>query len=251
MIPKKIYYAWFGKNELPKNIKENIATWKKMNPEYEIIEINETRKDLFDYEDYQFAIDAYQAEKWAFVSDIARLSAIYKQGGIYLDTDVTALKSFDDMLDNDEIWAKENSYTINTGLFFAAKKHSLNIGNILKLYKSLKFDLTNLTEISTVMIVSQYFWNKGLSTNNTNIQHIGNSLIYPTYFFAPLHYWGGGKIIKDSYTVHKYAASWLSTNKNLNMLIRNYARWLFNQAVLNIEWISKYVAKHKYHDRRV
>lgn len=246
MIPKKIYYTWFGGNELTEEIKRNIETWKKMNPDYDIIQINEARKDLFDCGDYEFAIDAYQAEKWAFVSDIARLSVIYNKGGIYLDTDVAALKSFDDLLDNDEIWAKENSYTINSGLFFAAKPHSLNIKNILNLYRILKFDLTNLTKISTVTIVSQYFWNKGLNTNNTDIQYIGDSLIYPTCFFAPLHYWGGGRITKDSYTVHKYAASWLNSNKNLNTMIRNSIRWLFNQLVLNIESISRYVASRKY-----
>ncbi|MGR8837837.1 hypothetical protein N2F28_06450 [Leuconostoc falkenbergense] len=246
MIPKKIYYAWFGRKKIPDKIKKNIATWKQMNPDYEVIQINETRKDLFNYEDYRFAIKAYQAEKWAYVSDVARLSAIYKQGGIYLDTDVVALKSFDDILDNDEIWAKENSYTINTGLFFAAKQYSPNIENILKRYKSLDFDVTNLAKISTVTIVSQYFWNKGLSTNNTNIQRIENSLIYPTYFFAPVHYWGGGRITKESYTVHQYAASWLTSDKSFRTFIRNGVRRLFNQSVLRHEWISRYVAERKY-----
>ena len=41
MIPKKIHYCWFGKNELPTKAKKCIASWKKYCPDYEIVEWNE------------------------------------------------------------------------------------------------------------------------------------------------------------------------------------------------------------------
>ena len=37
MIPKKIHYCWFGKNELPTKAKKCIASWKKYCPDYEIV----------------------------------------------------------------------------------------------------------------------------------------------------------------------------------------------------------------------
>ena len=46
MIPKKIYYVWFGRNELPEDIKKNIESWKKYNPSFEIIQINEDNFDI-------------------------------------------------------------------------------------------------------------------------------------------------------------------------------------------------------------
>ena len=46
MIPKIIHYCWFGANEKPKAIVENIAKWKTLLPDYEIIEWNEHNFDI-------------------------------------------------------------------------------------------------------------------------------------------------------------------------------------------------------------
>ena len=43
---------------------------------------------------------AYAAKKWAFVSDYVRLHALYREGGLYLDTDVEVLRPLDEFLDN-------------------------------------------------------------------------------------------------------------------------------------------------------
>lgn len=48
MIPKRIIYTWFGNNEVPKDVKKCQAGWKKNNPEYEILEINERNFDMAD-----------------------------------------------------------------------------------------------------------------------------------------------------------------------------------------------------------
>jgi mannosyltransferase OCH1-like enzyme len=42
--------------------------------------------------------EAYEAKKWAFVSDYARLYICYTYGGIYFDTDIETIKPFDDLL---------------------------------------------------------------------------------------------------------------------------------------------------------
>ena len=46
MIPKRIFYCWFGKGEMSELNKRCIASWKKYCPDYEIVEINESN---FDY----------------------------------------------------------------------------------------------------------------------------------------------------------------------------------------------------------
>ncbi len=78
MIPKVIHYCWFGGNPKSEIIKQCIESWKKYCPDYEIKEWNE---ENFDVNCIQYVKDAYEAKKWAFVSDYARLAIIYKMGG--------------------------------------------------------------------------------------------------------------------------------------------------------------------------
>ena len=45
MIEKKIHYVWFG-NKKPEKVLNCINSWKKILPEYEIIEWNEKSFDV-------------------------------------------------------------------------------------------------------------------------------------------------------------------------------------------------------------
>ena len=89
MIPKKIHYFWIGGNPKPESVLYCIDSWKKYCPDYEIIEWNESN---YDFTKNEYMRQAYEAKKWAFVTDYARLDVIYKYGGIYLDTDVELIK---------------------------------------------------------------------------------------------------------------------------------------------------------------
>ena len=96
-IPKKIHYVWVGGNPKSKDIQRCMRTWKEHLKDYEIIEWNE---DNFDIESNRFVKEAYQAKKWAYVSDYIRAYAIYNYGGIYLDTDVLVLDNLEELLEN-------------------------------------------------------------------------------------------------------------------------------------------------------
>ena len=91
-IPKQISYCWFGHNPLPKKVEKCIESWKKHCPDYEIIRWDESN---YDVTKNQYIREAYEAKKWAFVSDYARLDVIYQYGGIYLDMDVELIKDFE------------------------------------------------------------------------------------------------------------------------------------------------------------
>ena len=106
MIPKVIHYCWFGRGPLPDLAKTCIASWKKYCPDYEIREWNE---DNFDIACCDFAKEAYQEKRWAFVSDYARLKVIFQYGGIYLDTDVELVRSLDPLLEHKCYLATESS----------------------------------------------------------------------------------------------------------------------------------------------
>ena len=98
MIPKKIHYCWVGGNSKPPLVKKCIQSWKKYCPDYEIIEWNESNYDI---SKNIYMKQAYEAKKWAFVTDYMRLDIIYEHGGIYLDTDVELIKNIDDLLSNE------------------------------------------------------------------------------------------------------------------------------------------------------
>ena len=67
MIPKTIHYCWFGGNPIPDLAKKCIKSWEKYCPDYQIIEWNESNYDISDTPLY--VQQAYDAKKWAFVSD--------------------------------------------------------------------------------------------------------------------------------------------------------------------------------------
>ena len=120
-IPKVIHYCWFGGNPKSKLIENCINSWRKKCPDYEIIEWNESN---FDINCCDYVKEAYEAKKWAFVSDFARLKIIYDNGGIYLDTDVELISSLEKFLEYDSYFGFEDSEHINTGLGFGAVKHN-------------------------------------------------------------------------------------------------------------------------------
>ena len=92
MIPKKIHYCWFGHNKKSPEFEMFLATWKKHLPDYEIIEWNE---DNFDVNAYRYSSEAYSMGCYAHVSDVCRIHVLNEIGGIYFDTDVEVLASFD------------------------------------------------------------------------------------------------------------------------------------------------------------
>ena len=98
MIPKIIHYCWFGENPIPDNQQRYMATWRTLMPDWEIKEWNEHNFSIATAPVY--VQEAYRKQKWAFVSDYVRLWALNQHGGVYLDTDVEVLKSFEDLLNN-------------------------------------------------------------------------------------------------------------------------------------------------------
>ena len=102
MIPKRIIFCWFGGKEKPENVQNCINTWKQNMPDWEYLEINESNFDI-NYNEY--VKSAYESKKWAFVSDVARLWALYNYGGVYMDTDVMVYKPLDKFLNYDFLLA--------------------------------------------------------------------------------------------------------------------------------------------------
>jgi mannosyltransferase OCH1-like enzyme len=104
MIPKKIHYCWLSGEKKPMLIKKCIESWQKIMPDYEV-KLWDTSN--FEIKSNNFVYEAYKEKKWAFVCDYIRLWALYNEGGVYLDSDVSVLKSFNEFLSYDFFSAVE------------------------------------------------------------------------------------------------------------------------------------------------
>lgn len=80
------------------SVKRCIKSWRKVMPDYEIKEWNESN---FDTNSIPWVKEAISVGKWALASDCIRLWVLYKYGGIYMDTDVMVYKPFDKFLKYD------------------------------------------------------------------------------------------------------------------------------------------------------
>jgi len=103
---KDIYYCWFGRNAKSKEMQRCIKSWKKFLPDYCVHEINEDNYDLRHKPAY--VQQAYDAKKWAFVSDYARFDVLYHRGGYILIQMFKLFARLRKSLRKDLIWgAKE------------------------------------------------------------------------------------------------------------------------------------------------
>lgn len=105
-IPAVIHYCWFGGNPLPKDAQMCIESWKKYLPSYEIKVWNESN---FDVNCCPYVKEAYEAKKYAFVSDYARFFVLYQEGGLYFDTDVEIIKNMDHIVTSGNFMGFEKS----------------------------------------------------------------------------------------------------------------------------------------------
>ena len=80
-IPKIIHYCWFGGGPISAASQKCMESWKKYCPDYKIMAWNEQN---FDFSTNRYAQQAYEAKRYAFVSDYVRLAVLYEYGGIYL-----------------------------------------------------------------------------------------------------------------------------------------------------------------------
>lgn len=214
MIPKVIHYIWFGKNPLPKLTLKCIESWKKHCPNYEIKKWDE---NSFDFSENLYAKEAYNAKKWAFVSDYARLKILYNEGGIYLDTDMEILQNIDDLLFNNLFFGFESQNSIAAGIIGAQKENAF-ILELLKIYKNRKFILKNSHFDTTpiVYFISNLLKKHGFKLDNS-FQKTKQLSLYPSEFFYPKNNFTGKiSLTLNSRTIHYYVGSWLDEKKRLD-----------------------------------
>lgn len=221
MIPKIIHYCWFGGKPLPKSAIKCINSWKKFFPDYAIKEWNESN---FDVNMIPYTREAYEAKKYAFVSDFARFWILHEYGGIYFDTDVEVIRSMDDVIAagpfmgfEKQTSKKQLNHYIAPGLGIACSvKHHIwkQIINHYSEYTS--FDINTGTVCN---IISEILREKG-ATLSGNIETIAGVNLYPADYFCPQAMMGAPiEITGNTRSIHHFDCTWLPWHTRIRVLI--------------------------------
>lgn len=208
MIPKIIHYCWMSGEEFPPLIKECIESWKTILPDYEVKEWNSQN---FDVNMTIFTSEAMSKKKYAFVSDYVRLYALYHYGGIYLDSDIKVLKSFNDLLENRAFTGFEDKKRLGVWLLASESKNPL-FRDLLDVYKDKHFidDEGNMDLTPNPIVLGPIFEKYGIKMNNS-LQKNEHITVYPTDYFCPLDYnTGKVNITSNSYAIHLFNGAWKS-----------------------------------------
>ncbi len=243
MIPKIIHYCWYGGNPLPELEQQCLASWHQNMPDWEYRWWNEETFDISSAPLY--VRQAYEARKYAFVSDYVRLWALEQYGGLYMDVDFMVYRPFDELMDKYPAFAGYEGCkrrAVMQGVI-ASEPHGAWVRDMLSTYENRSFvkpdgslDLTPNTSYFTDRIESQGFIADGVEkdfyvrseiinelrnervnenqmTNDksqiTNIEEPMFFLhVFPVHYFCPVLTTGEDVRTPETYCEHKGESSW-------------------------------------------
>lgn len=187
MIPKIIHLCWFSGDPFPVEIKVCLDSWKRVLPDFKI--------RRWTYQDAKgigcrFIDEALDARKWAFAADAVRFYAVYKEGGIYMDSDIFVKKRFDAFIPRQGFATFHEHFGGLQQLqaaFFIGEKGNAFCREMYEYYSSRPFrkpDGTFDLTISPVIMV-EVARRRGYVPADTEQHLAGDVVIYPCRFVTP------------------------------------------------------------------
>ena len=228
MIPKIIHYCWFGGNPLPELEQRCLASWHEYMPDWEYKWWNEETFDIAAAPLY--VRQAYEARKYAFVSDYVRLWALEKFGGLYMDVDFMVYRPFDDLMDKYSAFAGYEGSKRNPVMqgVIASEAHGAWVTDMLRTYNTRVFikedgslDMTPNTSYFSDRLESQGFvadgvekdfYVKSISNLKFQISNLEEPMfflhVFPVHYFCPVLTTGEDVWTEETYCEHKGESSW-------------------------------------------
>lgn len=225
MIPKIIHYCWFGQQAIPEDQKALIEEWQQILPDYEIKLWNENNSPL----NNRYCQMALSSKKWANLSNFVRFHALLSEGGIYLDTDIKLLRSFDPLLHYKCFLGFENDkeVVINNAVIGSIPQHPF-ISKCLQAFDAFNGD--EKAHESAPLLVTNIL-KEEYHLNSTDTQEVGDVALLSKEYFYPIHWNETYKlnsyenhITENTYCVHLWNKSWF-THEMLHNTINDWQKW--------------------------
>lgn len=226
MIPKIIHYCWLSGDPFPDTIKKCMETWKKKLPDYEFILWDTNR---FDINSSIWVKQAFEAKKYAFAADYIRLYAVYNYGGIYLDTDVEVIKSYNSLLHLDYfIGCESKDLSLEPATFGASPKCKW-VKQCLDYYNDRFFVLENgkydMEVLPCIMKnVLNPIYHFSLIQSIPDLYSINTNLyVFDKDFFCPKSY--SSRIIQktpNTFSIHQYTTTWKNKRQKIISFFQYY-----------------------------
>ena len=230
MIPKILHYIWFGNNPLTPLAEQSLASWHEHMPDWKFIRWDESNFDIAAAPLY--VRQAYEARKFAFVSDYVRLWALEQYGGVYVDTDVKALKSYEPLLgDTAFIGLEESKAHLPGTCVMGCEPHCKWVKDMLALYDDIEFVKPDgsLDMTTNVDRMGKYLISKGFipSCEAQYIKEYGLR-IYTHDYFSPITSTRVMRKTKNTYSIHYFAESWRDGKR-----ASGWRNWTLTREIVN------------------
>ena len=165
----------------------------------------------------RYVQEAYAAKKYAFVSDYVRLWALEREGGVYLDTDVEVLRSFDSLLGDTAFIGLEESLALLPGTcVMGCEANCKWVKDMLATYENATFlkedgslDMTtNVQRLGAKMV-------EGGMQHERKIQYLSKwgLRVYTHDYFSPITSTRVMRKTRNTYCIHRFAGSWVDGKK--------------------------------------
>lgn len=204
-----IHYCWFGRGSIPSKEKACMESWKRFLPMCDIKLWNE---DSFDYQCCRFALEAYESQKYAFVSDYVRVKVLYEYGGLYLDTDFEIISDFSELIrTNDNFLGFETRAHLGTAIMYFQPHHPL-MKAFVDYYESKSFRLKSgeIDNVANVVILTDLLKEKGFVPNGQK-QKVGDIMIFNREYFYPKKLSESDfRVTHETVGIHRCSNSWMS-----------------------------------------
>lgn len=218
MIPKIIHLCWFSNAPYPVEVKVCLNSWKRHLPDYTI--------RVWNYEDAMaigspYIRQALEAKRWAFAADAVRFYAVWKEGGVYMDSDVFLFRRFDEFIPQSGCASfcelpSQGHFGLQAAFFMG------EVGNdfcraMVDYYEARPFVRPDGSRDETISptIMAQLAHERGMSYEDKE-QHLEGLDIYPMRFLSPKKKW---KHHKDAFGVHQAHNNWVIKHRSLGRKI--------------------------------
>jgi len=181
-IPRTFHYIWFGGAPKPQLVLACIDSWRRLMPDWQIREWNESN---YDVTKAAYPREAHEARKWAFASDYARFDILRQYGGVYLDTDVELLKAIPDwILEGGAFTGMDSGGIVNPGQIFGCEPSLPLLTEVLESYEDTHFVVDGRMNTLTVNYrITQILERHGLGRTD-DLQRVAGLTVYPSTYFC-------------------------------------------------------------------